>query len=298
LVWGKTPNLTRGQVVNTLVSTGEKTGCGFAAPTRRLDVRKALLGTSETAIVGQLLDPDSGFPPATAKLYSGTTLLKADATNESGFYEMTALTAGTGMKLKATSGDGYVSGTLRNGISIVDGKVTGPYTDALPQARDTGNATVTIDWKTAQPREDTDGCVDTCNGWDFSLMMKHPNGFYAPSGPLTEPPFTYFVPNHSHDFPLELGVIGSLAVDGTYKVVGLNSWESPLSSLYNPSWTGSQASVQISNGAAPLAASLGGGLKRVPSTCGTNPVWYVGDLTKSGTSYTWTNKNLCTNTLP
>ena len=38
--------------------------------------------------------------------------------------------------------------------------------------------------------------------------------------------------------------------------------------------------------------------KAVPSTCGTNQFWYVGDLTKSGTSYTWTNKNLCTNTAP
>jgi subtilisin family serine protease len=308
LVWGKTPNLTRGQVVNTLVSTGEKTSCGFAAPTRRLDVRKALLGTSETAIVGQLLDPDTGrapglgVPPATAKLFSGNTLLKADETNESGFYEMTGLTAGTGMKLKATR-SGSVSGTLRNGISIVDGKVAGPSTDALPQARDTGDATVTVDWKTAQPKTDTDGCVDTCNGWDFYLRIMNPSGVDASSGPLTEPPFTYFQRNFSfgEGIPLQLGVIGSQAVDGTYKVIVQNSWGSPSSTspVFNPSWTGSQASVQISNGAAPLAAQLGGGLKRVPSTCGTNTYWYVGDLTKSGTSYTWTNnKNLCTTTLP
>jgi len=45
-------------------------------------------------------------------------------------------------------------------------------------------------------------------------------------------------------------------------------------------------------------ASLGGGLKAVSSTCGTNQFWYVGNLTKSGTSYTWTDKNLCTNTAP
>jgi hypothetical protein len=63
---------------------------------------------------------------------------------------------------------------------------------------------------------------------------------------------------------------------------------------WNPSWNGSQASVQMYNG----AASLGGGLKAVPSTCGTNQFWYVGDLTKSGTSHTWTNKNLRTNTAP
>jgi thermitase len=297
LVWGKTPSLTRGQVVNTLVSTGEKTSCGFAASTPRLDVRKALLGTSETAIVGQLLDPEThGAPPATAKLFSGNTLLKSDATNESGFYEMTGLTAGTGMKLKATR-NGSVSATLRNDIRIVDGKVAGPSTDALPQARPTGNATVTMDWKTVQPRVDTDGCVDTCNGWAFFLQMKLPSGQYAhPLGSLTEAPFVYF--RHNDDLleanPLEMGVIGSQAADGTYKVVVLNGWASPSSPWYNPTWTGSQASVQTYNGAAPL----GGGLKRVTSTCGTNQYWYVGDLTKSGTSYTWTNKNLCTNTQP
>jgi subtilase family protein len=309
LVWGKTPSLTRDQVVNKLVSTGETTSCGFAAPTPRLDVRKALLGTSETAIVGQLLDPETGeapgfgAPPATAKLFSGTTLLKSDATNESGFYEMTGLTAGTGRTLKATR-SGSVSGTLRNGISIVDGKVTGPSTDALPQARDTGNATVTVDWKTAQPKEHTDGCVDTCNGWHLTLMIKHPptefhpDGLYPNSGPLTEAPFMYFRNNQGEDNPLGLGIIGSQAADGPYKVV-ISKLGCPLCTFYNPSWTGSQASVQISNGAAPLAAQLGGGLKRVPSTCGTNTYWYVGDLTKSGTSYTWTNnENLCTTTLP
>src|SRR5215218_8164209 len=303
LVWGKTPSLTRGQVVNKLVSTGETTSCGFAAPTPRLDVRKALLGTSETAIVGQLLDPEThgapglGAPPlATAKLFSGTTLLKSDAINESGFYEMTGLAAGTGRTLKATR-SGSVKGTLRNGISIVEGKVAGPSTDALPQARPTGNATVTMDWKTVQPRADTDGCVDACNGWDVFLRMKLPNGQYAhPSGSLTEAPFVYF---RHHDTllegnPLEMGVIGSQAADGTDKVVVPNGWASPSSPWFNPSWTGSQASVQISNGAAPL----GGGLKRVLSTCDTNVYWYVGDLIKSGTSYTWRNKNICTNTEP
>jgi thermitase len=308
LVWGKTPSLTRGQVVNKLVSTGEKTSCGFAAPTPRLDVRKALLGTSETAIVGQLLDPDTGRapglgdPPATAKLFSGNTLLKADETNESGFYEMTGLTAGTAMTLKATR-SGSVSGTLRNGIRIVDGKVAGPSTDALPLARDTGNATVTVDWKTAQPKTDTEGCVDTCNGWDFYLRIMNPSGVDAGSGPLTEPPFTYFQRNFSFNegIPLQLGVIGSQAVDGTYKVVVQNSWRGDSASpspVFNPSWDGSQASVQISNGAAPLAASLGGGLKRVPPACDTTTFWHVGDLTKIGTSYTWTNINDCTNTEP
>jgi subtilisin family serine protease len=314
LVWGKTPSLTREEVVNKLVSTGEKTSCGFAAPTRRLDVRKALLGTSETAIIGQLLDPATGRAPgyspvfgapppplATAKLFSGNTLLKADATNESGFYEMTGLTAGIGMKLKATR-SGYVSATLRNGISIVDGKVTGPSTDAMPQARDTGNATITIDWKTHHPRTDTDGCRDTCNGWDFNIWVTLPDGDHvtSPGGHLAVPPFVSapFSSESGGMNPLETAIIGSQAPDGTYKISAWK-WSAPEIADYSPLFKGSQASVQMYNG----SARLGGGLKRVPSTCGTDQSlfgqwWYVGDLTKDGTSYTWTKQNLCTNTAP
>ena len=316
LVWGKTPSLTRDQVVNKLVSTGETTSCGFAAPTPRLDVRKALLGTSETAIVGQLLDPETGeapglgAPPATAKLFSGDTLLKSDATNESGFYEMTGLTAGTGRTLKATR-SGSVKGPLRKGISIVSGQVAGASTDALPQARATGNATLTIDWKTWQPGflgPEPAGCVDTCNGWEFDLRVKLPdsNIVEPPAGSLTSAPFVY-APRDSSNLirdaqgaffnsdPVETVIIGSQAANGTYKVIANKPPDlSPAGGEWNPSWNGSQASVQMYNG----AASLGGGLKAVPSTCGTNQFWYVGDLTKSGTSYTWTNKNICTNTAP
>jgi Subtilase family/Fervidolysin N-terminal prodomain len=309
LVWGKTPSLTRDQVVNTLVSTGEKTSCGFAAPTPRLDVRKALRGTSETAIVGQLLDPATGnapSPPPTANLYSGSTLLKSDTANESGFYEMTGLGAGTGRTLKATGGSGYVNATLRKGISIVSGAVAGSSTDALPQARDTGNATVTIDWKTWQPgfRPETPVCVDICNrshGWEFDLRVKLPdsNIVEPPAGSLTSAPFVY-APRDSSTLPttsdpVETVIIGSQAANGTYKVIANKPPDPSLAGgEWNPSWKGSQASVQMYNG----AASLGGGLKAVPSDCGTKQFWYVGNLTKSGTSYTWTNKNLCTNTAP
>jgi thermitase len=300
LVWGKTPSLTRGQVVNKLVSTGEKTSCGFAAPTRRLDVRKALRGTSETAIVGQLLDPATGDAAAAtqpiAKLYSGTTLLKSDTANESGFYEMTGLTAGTGMTLKTTGGSGYVNANLRKGISVVDGQVAGPYTDALPQARPTGNATVTIDWKTLQPIFDlnflpmptSSGCVDTCNGWEFDLILKLSDGSCCN--------YVHASRDSSGDIlnldPVETVVLGSEAANGTYMVIA-NKRPDPAGDEWNPSWNGSQASVQMYNG----ATSLGGGLKAVP-TCGTNKFWYVGDLTKIGTSYTWTPKNICTNTEP
>src|SRR5215203_7141885 len=218
LVWGKTPSLTREQVVDKLVSTGETTSCGFAAPTPRLDVRKALLGTSETAIVGQLLDPATGeapgfgAPPATAKLFSGTTLLKSDATTEYGFYEMTGLSAGTGRTLKATR-SGSVKGTLRKGISIVSGQVAGPSTDALPQARPTGNATVTIDWKTFHPINDTPGCVDACNGWEFNLALKQSDGNY-----VSATRDSWFDGD-----PVETVVLGSEAANGTYKFIA-NKW--------------------------------------------------------------------------
>jgi len=308
LVWGKTPSLTRDEVVNKLVNTGESTSCGFAAPTPRLDVRKALLGTSETAIVGQLLSGEGGGAPprpVTAKLFSGNTLIKSDAINESGFYEMTGLTAGTGMKLKATtsgSSGSAVSGRLRNGISIVNGQVAGPFTDAMSDnKRSTGWAALTIDWKTNQPGllGDTPGCVDSCNGWEFDLVVKLPDGNYiraveGSQGDLATPPFVRNSVNSlSHRQPVEGAVIGEPAANGTYKVIA-HKWPDPAGTQWNPSWNGSQASVQMYNG----AASIGGGLKAVPSTCGTNQFWYVGDLTKSGTSYTWTNKNLCTNTAP
>jgi thermitase len=288
LVWGKTPNLTTDQVVNTLVSTGETTSCGYAASTPRLDVRKALLGTSETAIVGQLLDPATGNTAAgtepIAKLFSGTTLLQSDTADPaSGFYEMTGLTAGTGRTLKVTGGTGYVNGTLRKPISITSGQVAGPSTDALPQSRPTGNATVTIDWKTFHPINDTPGCVDTCNGWEFNLALKLLDGNYV------------FGPHDSlaDGDPVETVVLGSAAPNGVYKVIATKPPD-PAGPQWNPSWNGSQASVQMYNG----AASLGGGLKKVPSNCGTNTYWYVGDLTKTGTSYTWRLENTCTNAAP
>ena len=183
LVWGQLPSLTRQQLVNRIVTTGESTNCGFAATTRRVDVRKAILGTAETAIVGRLLDPFSGLapsPPTTgtnARLFDGTTQLATDLTNTSGSYEMTGLAAGTNRTLKGNR-TGYVNAQLRTGVAITSGLVAGPSTDALPKARSTGDATVTLDWKNAQPIINTPGCIDACNGWDFDLIVKLPSGTY------------------------------------------------------------------------------------------------------------------------
>jgi hypothetical protein len=179
----------------------------------------------------------------------------SDATNRYGFYEMTGLAAGSGMQLKDTT-SGYVSATLSKPISITSGQVAGPFTDALPQARTTANATVTIDWKTLQPIFDTPGCVDACNGWEFDLTVKLPDGTYvdpfANPGSLTAAPFVLAPRDSVSDLnPVEGLIIGSQAANGTYKVIA-NKWPDPAGTRLNLSWNGSQASVQMYNGAAPL----------------------------------------------
>lgn len=302
LVWGRSPGLTRDQVVSKLVSTGDPTSCGFPVAIPRLDVRKALLGNPETSLVGSLLDPATGSAPSpestplNAKLFSGSTLLGSDATTEYGFYEITELSSGTGRKLKSAR-SGYVRTALRMPIGLVSGQVKGPFTDAVPQARAVGDVTVTIDWKTTEPIFDTPGCVDTCNGWEFDLSVKLPDATYVDPVSKDSPGAPPFVTSPrdslSDGQPMETVVVGSQAADGDYSVF-VGKPADANSDTMNPSWRGSQASVQLYDG----ATSFGGGLKAPPSTCETSEFWHVGDLTKSGNSYTWTDKNLCTNTRP
>jgi subtilisin family serine protease len=124
LVWGRLPALTRDQLVSRVVDNGKLLGTanGFAAATRRVDVRRAYLGTSETAVVGRLLDPFTGkaassnTSPSNARLFSGTNQLAVDGTNKAGTYEMSS-DAGI---LRSLRGDrnGYVNALLRSGIII------------------------------------------------------------------------------------------------------------------------------------------------------------------------------------
>ena len=303
LVWGRFPAATRDQVTARVVSTGKVITCGFAAATRRLDVRKSLLGTVETALVGRILDPFTGTSPnpnttpTNARLFFRATQLAVDGTNRGGSYEMTGLTAGP----RVLRGDRalYVNYSLR-AIATVGSLVVGPFTDALPKARPTGNATVTLDWKNIQPIDDTPGCIDACNGWDFDLLVKLPTtGFYidpfSNTGDLVTAPF---VKNPRDSYvdsePVETVVIGAAASNGVYRVV-IDRWYSPTGFSYNPSWTGSQASVQLYNGATPIGLFYGA----PPASCTpATEYWYVGNLTKTGTSYTWTNVNACTNVKP
>jgi len=302
LVWGQLPALTRDQLIARIVTNGKSISCGFAAATRRLDVRKAILGTSETAIVGRILDPFSGKAPSSpttptnARLFSGVTQLAVDLTNTGGSYEMTGLAAGTSRILRGDRA-GYVNAPLRTGITITAGLVAGPYNDTLPKARATGNATITMDWKTTQPVQDTLGCIDACNGWELDMLVKLPSGVYIdpvanPGGLLTAP----FVTNPRDSFndaqPLETIVIGSAAANGLYRVI-IDKFPFD-GTVFNPSWTGSQASVQLYNG----ATAIGPFFSAPPASCTTQRFWHLGNLTKSGTSYTFSTVNTCTDTKP
>lgn len=304
LVWGQLPTLTRDTLVARLLTYAQPISCGFAAATKRVDVRKAIYGTAETALVGRLLNPFTGKAPsphtlpATARLYLGTTQQALDATNRGGFYEMMDLAAGA----KTLKGDRvaapiYVNATLRNPFTITAGKVNGPYTDALPVARSTGDATITLDWKSTQPIIDTTGCASACNGWEFDLAVKLPSGGYIDPhfspGDLATAPYVKSPRDSYNDLePIETIVIGGSAANGVYKVF-VDNWPSG-GSEYNDSWTNSLASVQVFNG----ATSIGTFYAAPPATCDLYEYWYLGNLTKSGTAYTWTGVNACSNVKP
>ena len=301
LVWGQWPALTRDALVARLTGNAKTITCGFTASTKRLDVRKAILGSAETADIGRLLDPFSGkapvpnTSPANARLYNGTAQVAADATDRGGFYEMTGLAAGA----RTLKGDraGYVSFGLRN-ISLAASLVNGPVTDALPQARAAGNVTITVDWKNSQPIVDAGaGCGDGCNGWEFDLVVKLPDDSYVDPyfnpGDLVGAPHVINPRDSYNDYePLETVVIGSAAANGVYKVFLDSPWAGY--GQWSSTWTGSGASVQIYSG----ATAIGTFYSAPPAACGANEFWYVGDLTKNGSAYTWTGKNTCSNTKP
>ena len=157
---------------------------------------------------------------------------------------MTGLAAGLNRTLRGDRAPSYVNAQLRTGIPILAGLVAGPYTDALPQARAAGNATITVDWKTLQPIQDTAGCIDACNGVELDLLVKLPSGTYidpfSNTGSLLSAPFVKNPRDSFDDLqPLETIVIASAAANGLYRVV-VDKF--PFSAtLFNPSWTNSQA---------------------------------------------------------
>ena len=303
LVWGQIPSLTRATLTSRLITYGKAISKGFAASTRRVDVRKAITATSETGLVGRFLDPFNALPASpdttsdTALLYSSTTLLKSDATNRSGMYEMTGLTTGARL-LKGSRGavgstPALPASHMRT-VTIASGIVTGPYTDAKPRARGAGYANITLDWWTGHPVTDTTGCVDTCNGWEFDLIVKSPSGsyyYYGNNGDLVGSPYVFFPRDSLEDMePVETVVIGPSAANGAY-IVFVD--RTPYSSYYSPTWAGSLASLQVFSGAT-LAVNY-----QASASCGTTyRYWRVGTLTKNGNAYSWTASNTCTNTAP
>jgi hypothetical protein len=275
--------------------------CGFAATARRVDVRKAITLSTETTIIGQLLDPFTGREPTgpTATTYirlkSGTTQLAYSYTNNGGLYGIGSLAAGSDRNL---TGDrtGYINTMLRFPITITTGIVAGPYLDALPRARADGNATVLFDWKNIQPIVSTPGCTGACLGWEFDLYVKTPSKAYigpANPGSLLASPFVRWPRDSADDLlPMETIVIAAAAPNGVYKVfVDKVPYASP--AQWNPNWVNSAASFQAySGGVSGLSPHY------YNKSCGAKRYWYVGDLKKTGTAYTWTYKNLCTNVKP
>jgi hypothetical protein len=91
---------------------------------------------------------------------------------------------------------------------------------------------------------------------------------------------------------METIVIAAAAPNGVYKVfVDKVPYASP--AQWNPNWVNSAASFQAySGGVSGLSPHY------YNKSCGAKRYWYVGDLKKTGTTYTWTERNLCTNTKP
>lgn len=310
LVWGQSPGLTRDQLVNRLVSTAQPVNCGFSVATRRVDVRRAIAGGSETALLGRLHDPFSGKAPSPntlpslARLFNGGTPVAGDQTNRSGFYEMVNLGAGArNLRGERSAAPPYGGSAILRNLGILTGRVNGPFTDAIPLRRATGNATITLDWKNIHPALSATGCTSTisapgsCLGWEFDLYVKTPAGAYVGygQGSLVSSPFVRSGRDSWNDLdsPTEGVVIGNNAANGTY-IVFVDKWLTNSSGYFNKSYTGSQASVQMYNG----AAAIGTFYAAPPAGCGTSRFWYVGRLVKNGSNYTWQNQNTCSNTVP
>lgn len=300
LIWGELPSLTRDQLITRILNNSQPITCGFPGYTaKRIDINRALTQTAEErTVLGRILDPFTGKPPtpplANAKVFSGTTQLGNDTISRDGFYEIRVSgTATTNLTLAATK-SGYVTSNLRR-FNLATNKITGPFTDAFPKVR-SNHATIILDWKTWQPAlKDYDGYCNSsgCLGWEFDLYVKTPSGYYiyyGYTGSLSIYPYVYFPRDSLNTEPLETIVISPNAQDGTYHVFVKNIGNG---STWNSNWDGSRASIQIFAGDTQKAV-----YHNPPLTCGNYRFWYVGKITKSGTTYTWTDINKCTDTMP
>lgn len=295
LVWGQFPAFTRDQLVTRIVNNAQLTTCGFPATTRRVDVRRALVGTAETVTIGRVLDPTTGKSPtpntvsATVQVLNGPTVVASDLTNRGGWYEVPGLTAGS-RELKVTKPGYSVFSKQFNAVSVFYIQNVVPQ----PKTRPGGDVTVTVEWKTTQPDLHAVGCTGTCTGHELDLVVKTPDSTYVGlngnRGNLYSSPFVKS-PRDSRDDDqsLEAAIIRSAAANGTYRVV-VNRFSTAFQ--YNPSWVLAEGTVRMYNGATRI------GQFSLPATCTNQQYWHVADLTKNGSLYTLTTKNNCTTVLP
>jgi hypothetical protein len=292
LVWGQFPALTRDEVIARLVNNGQSVSCGFAAPTRRLDVRRALLQTPETVVLGRVLDGATGMAPiptttgTTVQVRSGTTVLQTAAANRGGTYEIPAQ-AGLDRNLFAIPA-GYIADQVRFPFTVLNGVPTGPFTDAVSAIRPAGYFHGTIVWGNTQPNNPAAGS----SGWDLDLGMRLPAGTMLPVGPagdLSAAPFVLLPRDSFNDFkPLESFVISPQAAPGTYRIVVGRKGGPAAASL-----DASVAKVRFYDAATP-------GLSfQAPACTPTQPFWHVADVVKNpdGT-YTVTSVNACVALFP
>lgn len=294
LVWGQLPALTGAQLIARIVNNGKAISCGFAAATRRLDVRKALFQNAETATIGRVLDGGTGKPPspntvaATIQVRSGTTILGADAANRGGSYEVFgAGTPGVGRNINAIK-PGYATDTIKTPVTVLNGTNTGPFTDALHKSRPAGYFHGILDWKTTQPLSTAAGA--TTRGWDLDLGLRLPSGTVWGAGPwgdLSAAPFVLLERDSFGDLePVEGFVIHPSAADGVYRIA-----VNPFSFPTGPALNASGAQVRLFN------AATGVTFLNAPA-CTTAQVWHVASVTKTGAAYAVATVNACVPVFP
>jgi subtilisin family serine protease len=293
LLWGQAPGLGRQGVIDRLVDNGKSISCGFAAATRRVDVRKAITETGEAVVIGRMLDGTSGKPVASGnpsvQVLDGSTVLGADATNRGGSYEVTGDgIAGGSRKIKA-SRTGYITdSSARSPLTVLGSSPTGPFTDVMAQARGAGFFQATVDWKTTQPTSTAAG-ADT-RGWDLDLLLKTPGGYVGPGpfGDLATSPFLrVFRDSFDDSEPVEALAVASSATDGTYEVV-VRRFAGPAGLNLNASG----AHVRL------FKANSASFTKNAPACTSAQPYWHVATVAKAAGTYMITNKNLCLGSAP
>ncbi|HEX9870432.1 MAG TPA: S8 family serine peptidase [Candidatus Tectomicrobia bacterium] len=293
LVWGQFPALTRAQLIARLVNNGKVISCGFAAATRRVDVRRAIFQNAETVVIGRVLEGVTGKPqtpttvPGTIRVRSGVNGLGSDLTNRGGSYEVFGpAIAGLNRNLLGEKA-GYITDILRSPLTVLNGVSTGPFTDALSKTRPAGYCHGTLDWKTTQPVSAAAGAATT--GWELDLGLRLPSGTVFPFGPigdLTAAPFVLLPRDSFEDLePVEAFVIGPPAANGVYRVV-VGRFLGPALNL-----NASLAQVRIFSAANPVL------FLNAPA-CTPVQFWHVANLTKNGLNCAVAAVNACVANFP